>query len=98
MMSCLSFKILKTHRVQSSQRMQQRTSQNLVCVQKLCSVCEMQDDIKTDCVRCGRKRNSFFDDPVKDLLSYLRQARHWCNKVVTIVYNAKAFDSQFILK
>jgi hypothetical protein len=58
----------------------------------------MQDDIETGCVRCGRRRHSFFDDPVKDLLSYLCEPRPWCNKVEAIAHNAKAFDSQFILK
>jgi DNA polymerase elongation subunit (family B) len=71
---------------------------NLVCKQKFCSVCEMQDDIETDCGRCGRRRHLFFDDPVGDLLSYLCEPRPWYNKDVAIAYNAKAFDSQFILK
>jgi hypothetical protein len=71
---------------------------NLVCVQQFCSICEMQDDIETDCERCGKRRHSFFDDPVGDLLTYLCEPRPWCNKVVAIAHNAKAFDSQFILK
>jgi hypothetical protein len=71
---------------------------NLVCVQQFCSMCEMQDDIDTDCERCGKRRHSFFDDPVGDLLSYLCEPRPWCNKVVAIAHNAKAFDSQFILR
>jgi hypothetical protein len=29
---------------------------NLDCVQKFCSVCEMQDDIDIDCERCGKRR------------------------------------------
>jgi hypothetical protein len=71
---------------------------NLVCLQQFCSVCEMQNDTVVDCERCGRRRHSFFDDPVKDLLSYLCDPRHWCNKVVAIAHNANAFDSPFILK
>jgi hypothetical protein len=71
---------------------------NLVCVQQFCSLCEMQDDIDIDCERCGKRRHSFFDDPVGDLLSYLCKPRQWCNKVIAIAHNAKAFDSQFILK
>jgi len=70
----------------------------LVCIQHFCSACEMQEDIQIDCVRCGRRRHSFYDDPVGDLLSYLCETRPWCNKVVAIAHNAKAFDSQFILK
>ena len=68
-----------------------------VCIQQFCSVCEMQEDIETDCDRCGRRHHSFYDDPVADL-SYLFKPRPWCNRVVAIAHNAKAFDSQFILK
>ena len=32
------------------------------------------------------------------ICSYLSEPRTWCNKVVAIAHNAKAFDSQFILK
>ena len=70
----------------------------LACVQHFCSVCEMQGDIEMDCARCGRRRHSLYDDPVGNLLSYLCEPRRWCNKVVAIAHNAKAFDSQFILK
>jgi hypothetical protein len=71
---------------------------NLVCVQQFCSVCEMQDDIDSDCERCGRRRHIFFDDPVGHLLSCLCEPRPWCNKVVAIAHNAKVFHSQFILR
>jgi len=70
----------------------------LVCLQQFCSVCEKIEDIDTDCERCGRRRHSFFEDPVGDLLSYLTRPRPWCNKVVVIAHNAKAFDAHFILK
>ena len=70
----------------------------LVCIQQFCLVCEMQEDIETDCDRCGRRRHSCYDDPVGDLLSHLCEPRPWCNKVEAIAHNAKAFDSQFILK
>jgi len=70
----------------------------LVCIQQFCSACEMQEDIETDCDRCGRRRHYFYDDPVGDLLSYLSEPRPWCNKVVAIAHNAKTFESQFILK
>jgi len=58
----------------------------------------MQDDIEMDCDRCGKRRHSFYNDPVGDLLSYLCEPRPWCNKVVAIAHNAKTFDSLFILK
>jgi len=69
----------------------------LVCLQQFCTACEMQDDIDVDCELCGRRRHSFFEDPVGDLLSYLCEPRPWRKKVVAIAHNAKAFDSQFIL-
>jgi hypothetical protein len=70
----------------------------LVCLQQFCTACEMQNDIDKDCERCGTRRHSFYEDPVGDLLSYLCESRPWCEKVVAIAHNAKAFDSQFILK
>jgi len=69
----------------------------LVCLQQFCTACEMQDDYERDCVRCGKRQHSFFEDPVGDLLSYLCEPRPWCKKVVAIAHNAKAFDAQFIL-
>jgi len=49
------------------------------------------------CVRCGRRKHSFWEDPVGDLLSYLTEPRPWANKIVAITHNAKAFDVHFIL-
>ena len=57
----------------------------------------MSTDISEDCERCGRRKHSFWNDPIGDLLSYLCEPRPWVNKVVAIAHNAKAFDSQFIL-
>jgi hypothetical protein len=57
----------------------------------------MQDDIDVDRERCVRRRHSFFEDPVGDLLSYLCEPRPLCKNVVAVAHNAKAFDSQFIL-
>ena len=42
---------------------------NLVSVQQFCSRCEDAEDA-CDCVRCGTKRLSFWQDPVGELLSY----------------------------
>ena len=41
--------------------------------------------------------NTFWDDPVGDLLTYLCKSRPWCNKIVAIAQNAKAFDLHFII-
>ena len=68
----------------------------LVCLQQFCTACEMQDEWG-NCARCGRRRHSFLEDPVGDLLSHLCEPRPWCKKVDAITHNAKAFDSQFIL-
>ena len=40
----------------------------LACAQQFCTACEMQDDIEMDCDRCGRRRHSFYDDPVGDVI------------------------------
>jgi hypothetical protein len=70
---------------------------NLVCLQQFCTTCEMATDINEDCERCGRRKHSFWNDPIGDLLSYLCEPRPWVKNVVAIAHNAKAFDSQFIL-
>jgi hypothetical protein len=70
---------------------------NLVCLQQFCTQCEQQPDIDVDCLRCGKRRHSFFEYPVGDLLTYLCKPRRWCNKIIAIAHNAKSFDSQFIL-
>ena len=70
---------------------------NLVCLQQFCSKCEKVQDISIDCEQCGRRKHTFWDDPVGDLLTYLCKSRPWCNKIVVIAQNAKAFDLHFIL-
>ena len=44
---------------------------NLVCLQQFCTLCETKLDIDMDCTRGGKRKHSFFSDPVGDLLSYL---------------------------
>ena len=67
-----------------------------VGVQQFCTRCEDEEDV-VDCVRCGRRRNSFWEDPVGDLLSYLTKTHLWANTIVAKAHNAKAFDLHFIL-
>jgi hypothetical protein len=39
----------------------------------------------------------FWDDPVRDMLTYLCEQRQWVTQIVAIAHNVKAFDMQFIL-
>ena len=70
---------------------------NLVCLHKFCSKCENTADIEQDYVHCRKIKNSFWDNPVDDMLSYLFQSRQWAKKIIVIAHNAKAFDLHFIL-
>ena len=55
----------------------------------------MKGDI--DCERCGKRRNSFRDDPVGDPLTYLCEPHTWANKIMAILHNAKVFDLHYIV-
>jgi len=69
---------------------------NLVCVQQVFS---LREDAKGggDCIRCGKRKQSFWDDSVGDILSYLCKPRPWANRFVAMAHNAKAFDLHFVL-
>jgi len=67
---------------------------DLVCLQHFCSQCEDAEDWG-DYVRCGK--HSFWNDPVGDMLLYLREPIPWANKSVAIAHDTKAFDLHFIL-
>ena len=69
---------------------------NLVYVQQFCSRCEDQGYV-VDCVRCGRRKYSFWEDPAGELLSYLTEPHPWANGIVAIAHNANALDLHFIL-
>ena len=43
---------------------------NLVCLQQFCSKREKLSDIRQDCIQCGKRIHSFWNDPVGDMLSY----------------------------
>jgi hypothetical protein len=70
---------------------------NLVCLQQFCSSCENIVDIEIYCLQCKQRKHAFWEDPVGDLLTYICKPRPWCNRVIAIAHNAKAFDLQFIL-
>jgi len=70
----------------------------IVCVQYFCSRYEEGEDLEGDCVRCGKRKHSFWQDHVGYLLTYLNEPRPWTNKFVGRAHNARAFDLHFILK
>ena len=41
--------------------------------------------------------NSFWTDPVGDLISYTFKSRPWADRIVAIAHNVKAFDLLFVL-
>ena len=69
----------------------------LVCLQQFCTPGKMSADINQDFERCCKRKHSFWDDPIGELLLYLCEPRPWIRKIVAIAYNAKAFYSKFIL-
>jgi len=44
---------------------------NLVCLQQFCSKRKNILDKENDCIQCGKRIHSFWDDPVGDMLRYL---------------------------
>ena len=70
---------------------------NLVCVQQFCAKREKIEDCSIDCVRCGRRRHSFWNDHVGDLLTHLCETRPRASEIVAIAHKAKAFDLHFTL-
>jgi len=54
---------------------------NLVCLQQICTHCEMLTNIDEECQRCGKRNHSFWDDLVGDL-SYLCETRPWVSNVM----------------
>jgi hypothetical protein len=70
---------------------------NLVCIQQFCSRYESSDNIDEDCTQCGKGNHSFWEYPVGDMQSHLCEPRPWCNQIIAIAHNAKAFDLLFIL-
>jgi len=69
---------------------------NHICVQQFCSCYEEVEGV-CDCVRCGTRKHSFWQDHVGELLSYLTEQRAWANKIIATAHNVKAFDLNPIL-
>ena len=70
---------------------------NLVCVQQFCSRCEDVEEGELECVGCGTRKHSFWQDPFGELLSYLTEPRPCTNNIIAMVHSAKAFDLHFFL-
>ena len=62
---------------------------NLVCLQRFCTQCEILFDIDEVSELCGKRKHSFWDDPIGDLLSYLWDPRPWVSKVVALAQTRK---------
>jgi hypothetical protein len=60
-------------------------------------VCEEEANVDIDCRRCGKRKHSFWADPVADFISYSFKSIPQADSVVAITHNAKAFDLQFVL-
>jgi hypothetical protein len=60
-------------------------------------VCEDEPNAEVDCRRCGKRKHSFWSDPVGDLISYTFKTRPWADRIVAIALNARAFDLVFVL-
>ena len=84
-MCSIYFMILRPHRTRRIPTLQK--SMYLTSSACNCSI---------DCDRCGRRRPSFWNAPVGDLLTYLCEPRSWASKIVAISHNAKTFDLVFL--
>jgi len=62
---------------------------NLVCVQQLSALFEDDADMDVECQKCGKRKHSFWTDPVGDLISFTFKYRPWADRIVAIAHNAK---------
>ena len=67
---------------------------NLVYLQQFCSLCETREDIDEDCERCDKRKHSFFEEYVGDLLTHLCETQAWCERVVAIAHNVSGFAAK----
>ena len=44
--------------------------------------CEDVEDTERDCARCGKRKHTFWDEPVADMLPSLCEQRPWVNKII----------------
>jgi hypothetical protein len=53
---------------------------NLLFIQQICSRCESSEDVQQDFGQSGKTKNSFWADPVGDMLAYLVNRNNESNK------------------
>ena len=71
---------------------------NLCVAHQVCTDCIDIDDMRIVCTTCGVREFVFNRDPVKQLLALCVREKTDFAEIVCIAHNARAFDSQFILK
>jgi hypothetical protein len=48
-------------------------------------------------VQCGKRKHSFWEDPVGEMLAYLSEPLPWVKQIIITAHNANVFDVYFIL-
>jgi G:T-mismatch repair DNA endonuclease (very short patch repair protein) len=71
---------------------------NLLCLEQFCSVCESDTYMSIPCPQCGERKHSFWGgDCIEQFMNYLTRDRPFCDKIIAIAHNARAYDLMFIL-
>ena len=55
------------------------------------------DNVRHKCEQCGKRKHSFWEDTVGDIVSYLCEQQRWVKQIIVMAHNAKVFDFHFIL-
>ena len=92
---CMYFMILRSRKIRSILTRQKNMYLNSSACNSFVRG-ELMDDVSRDCEQCGRRRYSFWNDTLGDLLIYLSEPRSRANRIVAITHNV-ALDLNFIL-
>ncbi len=57
---------------------------NVVCMQQVCSRYESSEDVQQDCVQYGKRKHTFREEPVDDMLAYLCEPRGGSNRLLQL--------------
>ncbi|XP_033214685.1 uncharacterized protein LOC117171456 isoform X1 [Belonocnema kinseyi] len=72
---------------------------NLSVVQKVCSVCLLNENMNDSCKYCGVRRLVFRgDELIQNLINHVTREGKQFSQTICIAHNAKGFDLQFILR